>query len=111
VSVLTDGCKYFSGIGLNVESLQKRIGFLEQLIKAGIQAGRRDQVNWANVEQRDHLGKLDDLVKQTEDSKKKRDEILRIAREGTDEDEIPDFAKSFRRPKPGAKSGEPPPEP
>ena len=111
VSLLTDSYKFFSGIGDDVESLQKRIGYLEQLIKAGIQAGRKDQVNWASQEQRDHLGKLDDLIKQTEDSKKKRDEILRIAREGTEEDEIPDFAKTFRRPKPGAKAGQPPPEP
>jgi hypothetical protein len=110
VGVLTDGYKYWSGVGHTVETLQSRIRFLEQLLKAGMQAGRRDQVNWANIEQRDHLGKLDDMVKASEDYKKRREEILKQAREGVD-DEVPDFAKHFRRAKPGAKPGEPPPEP
>jgi len=102
VSVLTDAYKYWGGIGHTVESLQKRIGYLEQIVKAGIQAGRRDQVNWATMEQRDHLGKLDDMVKASEEYKKRREEILKQAREGVD-DEVPDFAKRFQRRKPGAK--------
>jgi hypothetical protein len=97
LNVLMENYRYWSGIGQSVESLQRRINYLEQLTKIAGQAGKRDQVNWANLEQRDHLAKLDELIRQSESYRKRREEILREAREGAEEPEPPALAAAVTR--------------
>lgn len=103
LSVLMDGYRFWSGIGADVDAgrqieiIQRRIGYLEQVIKIGRASGRKDAINWSNIEQRDLLGKLDELVRQNESYKRKREEIVAQMNEGAEDDDVPEFVAAMRR--------------
>jgi hypothetical protein len=103
LSVLMDNYRYWSGMGggtdakRQIEVNQRRIGYLEQIIKAGRAFGRKDAVNFANLEQRDLLGKLDELVRQNESYKRKREEVIAQMQEDVDDEDVPEFIANMRR--------------
>lgn len=103
LSVLMDGYRFWSGIGggadagRQIEIIQRRIGYLEHVIKIGRASGRKDAINFANLEQRDLLGKLDELVRQNESYKRKREEIVAQMNESDEDGDLPDGVAAMRR--------------
>ncbi|MCH8883678.1 MAG: hypothetical protein IIA41_09310 [SAR324 cluster bacterium] len=85
LAVMTDGYRYWRGLPEEPEYLRRRVEYLQQLFDIGVRMGRRDQVAWANEEQREHGGRLEEMVRAQSEYTRRREQILLDAR-----DEEPD---------------------
>ena len=85
-ALLTENYRYWSALTSEIEGLEGQVAYLDTTINAAVKLRRRDQVAWANGEQREARMRLDGMVKTKTDYNKRRDEIKREA-EADDDDE------------------------